>query len=302
MLHLPPLNALKAFEAAARLTSFKAAADELFVTQGAISRHILKLEAALGVQLFLRLHRQVELTREGASYLRDVRDAFLRISEATRALATGAEERTLRVKLPPTCAIRWLVPRLGSFHARHPEIAVQVTTSHDPVVFERDEVDVAVAYGETFDRRLAGERLFGEVLIPVCGRKLIGRARRLKQPGEIKRYVLLHSIRRPTDWPQWFAAAGIDDPAEQKMLTFENSVMTYQGAVDGLGIALAQLAFVADDLDTGRLVAPLQVTVRNRIAYHLVYPRGRGDQGKIKAFQAWIGEEAAATRRLDPEL
>ncbi|MBI1778392.1 MAG: transcriptional regulator GcvA [Proteobacteria bacterium] len=302
MLRLPPLNALRAFEAAARHVSFKAAADELFVTQGAISRHILKLEEALGVKLFLRLHRQVELTREGARYLREVRDAFLQISRATANLSSAPDERMLRIKLPPTCAIRWLVPRLGRFHALHPDIAVQVTTSHDPVVFERDEVDVAVAYGEGIDRKLAGDRLFGEVLIPVCSRKLLGRGRRLRQPRDVSRYVLLHSIRRPTDWSQWFAAAGIADLTAQKELTFENSAMTYQGAVDGLGIALAQAAFISDELSSGRLVNPIDIKVQNRVAYFLVFPRERQTHAKIRAFHAWIAEEASFTRRTNPLL
>jgi LysR family glycine cleavage system transcriptional activator len=244
----------------------------------------------------------VALTAEGVRYLRDIGDAFLRIAHATDALSPGADEGMLRIKLPPTCAIRWLVPRLGRFHARHPKIAVQVTTSHDEVIFGRDDIDVAIAYGESFGRGLVVSRLFGEVLMPVCSPKLLGGSRQLTHPAEVARYVLLHSIRRPSDWHDWFRAAGVTDMAEPAALTFENSALTYQGAVDGLGIAIAQLAFVSDELASGRLVAPLALTVKNRVGYHLVYPREREAQAKNRAFQAWIAEEAAAARAADPLL
>ena len=144
MLGLPPLNALRAFEAAGRHLSFKAAAAELCVTQGAVSRHVLNLESFLGVSLFVRSHRQVSLTPEGLAYLKEARDALLRISDATSRARSRTDERTLRIKAPPSCSIRWLVPRLGRFHARHPDVAVQVTTSHDPIDFDRDQVDVEI--------------------------------------------------------------------------------------------------------------------------------------------------------------
>ena len=296
------MNALRAFESAARHLSFKAAAGELCVTQGAVSRHVLRLEQFLGTRLFHRLHRQVELTRDGAAYLRETREAFLRIAQATAAIGAGAQDRTLRIMVPPTCAMRWLVPRLGRFHASHPEIAVEVSASHQPVNFARDEVDAAIDYGPRIGRKLAGERLFGEVLVPVCARKLLPRTRRPREPRELARYALLHSIRRTADWPQWFAAAGMSGFSAERMLTFENSAMTYQGAMDGLGIALAQLAFVADELATGRLVEPLNIRVSNPLAYHLVFPRDSARQPKIRAFRQWIAAEAAATRRVDPAL
>jgi LysR family glycine cleavage system transcriptional activator len=301
-LRLPPLNALRAFEATARHLSFRRAAEELFVTQGAVSRHILKLEGFLGIRLFVRLHKRVELTREGNSYLHEVRDAFLRISHATRNLTAGTDAKLLRIKLPPTCAIRWLVPRLGRFHAHHPDFAVQVTTSHDPVSFDRDEVDAAIQYGEAFGPQLVSERLFREVLIPVCSKTLIRRPHRLARASDVARHVLLHSIRRPSDWQQWFKAAGVPDYSTEQGMSFENSTLTYQGAVDGLGIAIAQYAFVADDLASGRLVAPLDIRVHNTVGYHLVIPADRERLAKIRAFKVWIAAEAALTRRSDAWL
>lgn len=302
MLRLPPLNALRAFEAAGRHLSFKQAAIELCVTQGAVSRHILNLEEHLGVSLFNRSHRQVTLTATGVAYLQETRDAFLRISDATARTQSRTGERTLRIKAPPTCSIRWLVPRLGRFHALHPEIAVQVTTSHDPLDFERDDVDVGVHYGEGVSAGWHAERLFGEVLVPICGRALLRRNQNRSAPRDIARHVLLHSIRRPTDWRQWLDAAGLHGLRATQELTFENSTMTYQGAVDGLGVAIAQKALIADDVTSGRIVVPSDIEVCNASAYYLVYPAARDKSAMVRSFFSWVAGEAQATRAAVPSL
>lgn len=296
MLRLPPLNALRAFEAAGRHLSFKQAATELCVTQGAISRHIIKLEEHLGVSLFNRSHRQVTLTPEGIAYLQETRDAFLRISDATERTQSRTGGRTLRIKAPPTCSIRWLVPRLGRFHALYPEIAVQVTTSHDPLDFERDDVDVGVHYGESVSGGWHSERLFGEVLIPICSRRLLRRGQKRCAPRDIASQVLLHSIRRPADWRQWLDAAGLAGFSATQELTFENSTMTFQGAADGLGIAIAQKALVADDVGSGRIVVPSDIEVRNPSAYYLVFPAAREKSSTVRSFHSWVSEEARTTR------
>lgn len=302
MLGLPPLNALRAFEAAGRHLSFKKAATELCVTQGAISRHIMNLEAFLGVGLFVRSHRQVTLTPEGAAYLQEARDAFLRISHATARTRASPDDHTLRIKAPPTVSTRWLVPRLGRFHARHPDIAVQLTTSHDIVDFARDQIDVSLHYGQEAADDWHYERLFGEVLIPICNKKLVGGRKKRCSPGEITRHVLLHSLRRPQDWRQWLDLAGVTGYHATQELTFENSTMTYQGAIDGLGIAIAQKALVADEVASGRLVVPSTIEVRNATAYYLVFPRRSHVPAKVQAFLGWIADEAAATRRANPSL
>jgi len=249
MLRLPPLNALRAFEAAARHSSFKRAAEELCVTPGAVSRHVAKLEGFLGVRLFNRRHAQVELTPAGSKYLGEIREAFALISQATaRTRAADLDEGLLRIKAPPTCAARWLVPRLSHFHADHGDVSIQISTSHDPADFAQ--------------------------------------------------HVLLHSIRRPNDWPDWFAAAGVRDIAIEKTLAFENSTLTYQGAIDGLGVAIAQLAFVTDELEQGRLVAPVDFRLHGGASYHLVFPREKAGSRKIRLFHHWIAGEAALTREL----
>ena len=287
---LPPLNAVRAFEAAARLQSFKMAGEELGVTPGAVSRQIETLEDSLGIRLFERLHRKVELTASGRLVISEVGPALQSIASAAEVLWEGQDSCVLRIKLPPTCAIRWLVPRLARFHALHPDISVQVTTSHEPVDFERDPIDAAVYWGEALPRGLAGQRLFGEQLAVVCSPKLLERhgsnqisARALPQ------HVLLHSFRRPDDWRFWFSSAGLPDVALDQFLVFENSSLTYQGAIDGLGVAIAQLAFVKDDLREGRLVVANDLIVDTTTGYFLTYPRERAHLARVKALIQWIG-------------
>ncbi len=296
MLRLPPLNALRAFEAAARHSSIKRAADELCVTPGAVSRHVLKLEAHLGVRLFARKHGSVELTPAGTRYLREIREAFALIARATSTTRSGRDERRLRLTVPPTCAARWLVPRLGHFHAGHGDVSIEIATSHDPVDFARDEIDAAVHYGRSIAPGLAGTELFGEMLVPVCSPALASHPPPVRSARDLAAHVLLHSIRRPNDWPDWFAAAGAGSLELDRTLAFENSTLTYQGAIDGLGVAVAQLAFVGDELERGRLIAPVDVRLRGECAYFLVYPAEKAALAKVRMFQEWIAAEAARTR------
>lgn len=302
MVHLPPLNSLRAFEVAARHLSFRRAADELCVTQGAVSRHIAKLEVFVGTPLFIRKHRSVELTTEGAAYLREIQDAFIRISYATTNLTNAPDQDTLRIKTPPTMAIWWLVPRLGRFHAHYPDVQVQLMTSHLPVNFDDEDVDVALQYGAPQSNRITADRLFGEVLLPICSRALIDVTGGLTDPAEIARQVLLHSIRRPGDWRRWLEAAGVADLVAEKEIVFENSALTYQGAIDGIGIALAQLAFVAGELSGGRVVAPTDVWLYGDTGYYLAIPTHKERHKRVKAFREWVIGEAGLTRENDPLL
>lgn len=286
---LPPLNAVRAFEAAARHMSFKAAGEELGVTPGAISRQIEVLEDNLGIRLFERLHRRVELTATGRLFLGETGPALQRIALASEAIWDGRDNRVLRVKLPPTCAIRWFVPRLARFHALYPDISVQVTTSHEPVDFDREPIDAAIYWGEGVPRGLEGMRLFGEQLVLVCSPKLLGRNGKQKiAPTDLSDYVLLHSFRRPDDWRFWFTQAGLPDMKLDRFLVFENSSLTYQGAIDGLGVAIAQLAFVQDDLAEGRLVIANDLRVDTKTGYYLTYPRERAHLSRVKALHQWM--------------
>ena len=297
MHRLPPLNALRAFEAAARLLSFKHAAEELCVTPGAISRHVSNLEDYLGIRLFIRQPRSILLTDTGQRYLNEIHAALQHIGHATDSLTAGQDERVLRLKAPPTFAMRWLVPRLAKFRERNPGIAVQVATSHEPVDFEVEEIDAAISYGDKVESGLTAERLFREVLVPVCSPR---HPRAKLAATDIAHEVLLHSLRRPSDWPRWFAAAGAPGCEVERSLVLENSSLTYQGAMDGLGIAIAQVAFVTSELDTGRLVTPTDIAVESDAGYFLTYRRQSSRLGKIRTLHAWMADEAATTRISRP--
>jgi LysR family glycine cleavage system transcriptional activator len=166
MHNLPPLNAVRAFEATARLLSFKKASEELCVTPGAISRHVSNLEQFLGTRLFIREKRHTQVTEAGRIYMKEVHAALQHISQATDNVTAAQDKRLLRLKMPPTFAVRWLVPRLAQFRAQNPDISVQIATTHDPVDFEVDEVDAAVTYGDTVNPGQIADQLLPEVLNP----------------------------------------------------------------------------------------------------------------------------------------
>ena len=293
---LPPLNALRAFEAAARLQSFTRAARELSVTQGAVSRHVLQLEKWLGRILFVRTHRGIEITPEGNSYFSAIRAALDRIEQETSRLLNDYREKTLRLKLPPTFAIRWLVPRLARFHALNRHIDVQITTSHQPVDLEREDVDLCIHSGPAPLSGARCQRLFGEILLPVGSPGLFARTSTPRSASDLAQHVLLCSLHRPYDWPAWLASANVSGIDGNSGLKFENSALAYQAAIDQVGVVMAQLAFVADDLATGRLVAPVSDRAETGNAYFLACSANSMRSGKIVAFENWIASEAAIER------
>ena len=296
---LPPLNALRAFEAAARNGSLTGAARELSVTQGAISRHLHQLEGWLGTTLCLRLRRGIETTPEGRALASVLRIAFDQIEAQIRRIQEKPSDNKLRIKLPPTFAIRWFVPRLARFHALNRHVDVQITTSHQEVDFDREEIDVCIHSGTAPPPGLYCRRLFGEILLPVCSPGLFRASPSLSEPADLAPFVLLCSMHRPEDWPAWLNAASVTDLDGNSGLKFENSALAYQAATDELGIVMAQRAFVEDDLRAGRLVAPYQLRVRTAGAYYLVYPRARRLTPSIRAFEEWIVQQAEPMEEND---
>ena len=289
---LPPLNALRAFEASARHASFTRAAQELFVTQGAVSRHVAALEKWLGIKLFSRTQRGIELTPKGAVYFRTLRGALDQIDYGTRQLQQSPDDYTLRLKLPPTFAIRWLVPRLARFLAADRQMDVQITTSHQQVDFDREDVDACIHSGVAPPADALSRRLFGEILLPVCSPTLTQRGPPLHEPADLAHHVLLCSLHRPQDWPTWLAAAGITHIDGNSGLKFENSALSYQAAIEGVGVVVAQRAFVEEDLRAGRLVAPFALRAATRGAYYLAYRAAREKPMRVERFEQWILREA----------
>jgi LysR family glycine cleavage system transcriptional activator len=291
---LPPLNAVRAFEAVARHGSVTRAAAELAVTQGAVSRHVGALEHWLGAKLFVRTQRGVALTPKGTTYFRSLRAALDQIDHATRHVQQAADDNLLRLKLPPTFAIRWLVPRLAQFHALHPGIDVQITTSHDRGDFDREDVDACIHSEQEPPVGPGYRRLVGTVLLPVCSPGLLRRGRPLAAPADLANHVLLCSLNRPHDWPAWLAATGTPGIDGNSGLKFENAALAYQAAIDELGVMIAQRALVEDDLTAGRLVAPIPLQVRVPGGYYLSYPADRPRSPRLAAFEDWIVRQADA--------
>lgn len=291
---LPPLNALRAFEAAARLGSFKDAAAELGVTHGAISRHIGLLEDWLGPPaLFRRLNRRVVLTPTGVALRDEAGPALDRLAAAAarhRARGGNPPPAVLRVNALATFTLRWLLPRLAQFRALHPEIEVRLSTSNDPLESLGEPYDVIIRggpdtyYGYTCHLFLAERRL------PVCSPSLLARLP-LDALADLRSHTLIHASSLPRAWPDWLTAAGVPDLAVSASLTLDHFYLTLQAALDGLGVAMGPTALVADDLATGRLVAPFpDITLPSR-DYHAYLPSARTGDLSALAFRRWLESE-----------
>jgi LysR family transcriptional regulator, glycine cleavage system transcriptional activator len=282
-----PMNAIRAFDAVARHLSFSRAATELCVTQGAVSRQIANLERCLGVILFERASRKVRLTSKGAKLHAIVGDPLRRIRAGLRTYGPNGDDQTLKIKVPPTLGIRWFVPRLVKFHGAYPEIDVQITTSHQVVDFEHEDVDIAIHWGDGEWSGLSADFLIGEELIPVCSPELLNSIP-INSPSDLHNHVLLQSMNRTDDWRIWREAMGEPEVAWQQVLKFENSALTYQAAIDQLGVVIAQRAFIEEDIAGNRLTAALPDAVPGEHAYYLVYPNDRKDDRKVELFRGWL--------------
>ncbi len=290
---LPPLTALRAFEAAARHLSFTRAAAELHVTQAAISHQIKALESFLGVKLFHRQSRSLRLTSQGQDYLPAVNKAFDAIAEATRRLLAHDARGTLTVSVLPSFAARWLVTRLGRFRERYPEISLRVAPSAELVDFSRDEVDVGIRFGAGRYAGLFSCRLLTEDLFPVCSPQLLENADPpLREPRDLEHFTLLHDDSYG-DWRTWLLAAGVDNVDATRGTIYHDAGMLLQAAVAGQGIAIARGVLAADYLKEGRLIRPFELSLPSDYAYYFVCPRGSVEDPKVKAFRDWLLSEAA---------
>jgi len=284
---LPPLNAVRAFEAVARRLSITIAATELHVTPGAVSRQIRTLEDALGIQLLVRGHRQITLTRAGEDYYRAVTKAMDGLREATVRLTRRTRRTQLKVRAYTTFAMRWLIPRLSSFHAANAGIEVLLTASLDEVDFRREDIDGAIRLGDGKWSGANAYRLAPNILLPVCSPVL---AKQVRKPADLQRQVLLHSIARPEDWGFWLASTGADKLVDARSgMTYQSSAMAYMAAVEGQGFAIAQRFLVEDDLTSGKLVAPFRQAVdMGDFTYYLLTPADRAESPSMATFRTWL--------------
>ena len=290
---LPALSGLQAFEAVARHRSFTRAAEELGLTQTAISHRIGRLEAQLGRQLFLRRGRQVQLSETGQAYLPGVRDAFETLYRATGELFGDERPGEITVSTLVSFAAKWLVPRLAAFQSAHPEIAVRILTSHLPVDFDREPLDLAIRYGDGRWPGLRADLLLREEIFPVCSPKLPRARRGLRRASDLAGHSLIHNTAFPDDWPRWLAAAGIPDLKPKGHLKFDLGFAAIEAAIDGAGVAMGRSSLADYDLAKDTLVAPFDLRVLRR-AYYLVSPTRGAERSEVKLFRDWLLAAARA--------
>jgi LysR family glycine cleavage system transcriptional activator len=299
---LPPLNALRAFEAAGRHLSITKAAQELHVTATAVSHQVKSLEDYLEVKLFRRVGNTLFLTDAGQASLPGLRLGFAEIERAIAALREHDLRGPLVLSVAPAFASKWLIPRLERFHAAHPDIDVRISATLDLAQFERDGVDAAVRVGRGRYPGLASHRLFGESIVPMCSPRLATRARPLARPPDLRHHVLLHfdwpgTEQMAPDWGSWLRAMGVDgvDPARGPRFTQPDHAM--QAAIEGAGVVLGWRSLARADLDAGRLVVPFDLPLSTEVAFYLVYPVASAGRPKLAAFREWALAETRSVRR-----
>src|SRR4051794_36351789 len=292
---LPPLNALRAFEAAARSESFTRAAEELCVTQGAVSHQVKALEARLGIKLFNRERQRLVITDAGREYLAVARDALDRIAMGTERLIQRQSAGVLTISTSPDFAAKWLVHRLGRFAESHPDLDLRVSATAQQVDFAREDVDLAVRHGDGNWAGLDVVRLCSERLFPVCSPKLFSAGSSIARASDLLNFPLL----RLSDWKawtRWFEAAGVSDPVAHGPV-LNSASMLIDAAVDGQGVALARTALAAWDIVNRRLVRPIDVSLRMAHTYWIVCPKVTARVPKIAMFRNWLLAEAAQDTR-----
>jgi LysR family glycine cleavage system transcriptional activator len=289
------MQALRAFEAAARERSLTRAAEALHVTHGAISHQIKALESDLGVRLVERSGRGIRLTDEGERFATRVRTAFAELTTAVQEIATRANPRLLRASVVPSFAARWLLPRIGRFFAAHPDIDLDVRANLANVDFQRDDADVAIRYGFGQWDGVRVEHLLDDAFFPVCSPRIAGGVP--KRPADLARYTLLRADNEP--WKPWFELAGLDWPEPTRGPIFNDSSHMMQAAAEGQGIALGRVTLLGSDERNGVLVRPFAIEAPAPRRFYLVYPPRSADSPKLAAFRAWLHAEVAADRKAD---
>lgn len=288
---LPPLNSLKVFEAAARHLSFTRAAEELFVTQAAVSHQIKALEEYLGLKLFRRRNRSLLLTEEGQGYFLDIKDIFTSLAEATDKLLERSEKGALTISLPPSFAIQWLVPRLADFNEQQPDIDVRIKAVDMEEGSLTDDVDVAIYYGRGHWPGLRADKLYQEFLIPLCSPSLMLGAKPLACLGDLRHHTLLHDTSRK-DWKQFAKENHIEGVNLNHGPIFSHSTMVLQASIHGQGIALGNNVLAQPEIDAGRLVSPFDEVLMTKNAFYVVCHEKQADMGRIATFRDWMLKKA----------
>ena len=297
MRYLPSFRALRCFEVCARTGTLSAAARELNVTPGAISRQITALEDQLGVPLMHRHHHGVTLNARGRQLATRLQSAFAAIGEAVDEAVVEPEDSTLTVNLFPTFAIQWLMPRLPAFYAVAPDVDIRIRPSLQARPLDRKEIDVALSIGDPSDKSLVSRYIFERRFTPVCSPTTLERTSPLT-PAALEKLQIFFSDMHIQQWRMWAEATGLGDldPGSHGV-RFENSSLAYQAAREGFGIAIGQPTLLRNDLEAGRLVAPFAEIVRADKPYALVCRKADADKPIVKRFMDWLIEEAERSAR-----
>ncbi|MDN3651556.1 transcriptional regulator GcvA [Thalassotalea ponticola] len=296
---LPPLNALKAFEAAGRHLSFTKAANELYVTQAAISHQIKALENFLGIKLFKRKNRMLLLTEEGQSYYLDIKDVLNALHDATQKLLAQGEKGAITVSVQPSLAILWLVPKLSEFHRRYPGIDVRIKADDEKTGNLVEGVDIAFYYGKGPWPSVHAQKIFTEYLLPVCSPALLSTGHGLIEIDDLEQQTLLHDSSR-NDWRRWFKSCGKTAKKVEQGPIFSHSALVLQAAIHGQGVALVNNTLAKPELDAGRLVMPFEHVLVNSESYHIVCRKEHIQTPRIAQFIDWV-LDTAAQEQFTPE-
>ena len=292
--NIPPLNPLRVFETAARHTHFTRAADELGITQAAVSRQISVLEKWLKVSLFARKKAGLTLTPAGTRYLQSLRQAFDIIEESTTGILTEPIQPKVTICSYAAFAHFWLMPRLSQFQQRYPAVQVDLLTSVASIEFRRDQADLIITHGIAKPEGVVSQKIFGDVLIPVCSPTFLKKYGPLSSPSDLKEMTLLHSRYRSNDWGEWFSSLGIEFDSRPG-LVFSGSTLAYQAAKEGIGVAMGQHRLLEAEIASGALVVPLDHKIERATGYFLLHSKHALHDTHITAFRDWIMEQANQT-------
>ncbi len=291
---LPPLNALRAFEAAARYMSFKEAAGELNVSQSAISHQVKTLETYLGLHLFVRKTRAVELTLKGKLFYPVLRDAFDRLADGTRLIEEGESSAILTLHVYSTFTIRWLLPRLTRFQELHPDVQVRLHTSQDDVNFAKDDTDASIMIGQPLDRHLSYHQLFACELFPVCSPRYLERHGAISAPSDLDSANLLQVFPSAADWQVWLEANAAPHINPDTGLQFESYDVALSSAVQGMGVALGQQPYLRQEISSGLLIELFPGRrIKNPNHWYLVCRKEKENLPKLITFRTWLETEVA---------
>lgn len=296
---LPPLRALTAFEAAARLGSFRLAAGELGITRSAVSHQVKALEQRLGVQLFRRDARRAELTQVGQTYYPPIREAFDQIEIQTRALRPPAADNELTVQVYVTVALKWLIPRLHDFERRYPDMKVRLSTSYFDWDFDEKNVDVGFILARNRSPDHYYRPLFKSVLTPICAPELLKGPNAIKTPQDLKKHKLLYVYTAEEDWHIWLEAAGVKGIKLADRLALDSYILAQEAAIEGRGVAMTIGPFASEEVKSGRLVQPFPLRVPHRHQWLFACNAEHRMKPKIKRFEDWLVRQVDADPSLD---